>query len=95
MLGEGLDPAVAFGRVPRRLRIEKGLTQEQLALEADLQRNYVSLMERGRNQPSLTTLFKLAKALDRKPSAMVELTHTELQVMASTPIRKRRITLRG
>ena len=95
MLGEGLDPAVAFGRVLRRLRIEKGLTQEQLALEADLQRNYVSLMERGRNQPSLTTLFKLAKALDRKPSAMVELTHTELQVMASTPIRKRRITLRG
>ena len=49
--------AVAFGRVLRELRQERGLSQEALALEADLQRNYISLIERGVNQPTITTIF--------------------------------------
>ena len=47
------------------------MSQEALALEADLQRNYISLIERGVNQPTITTILKLAAALAVKPSAMV------------------------
>lgn len=58
-----MEVALAFGMILRRLRTAAGLTQEQLALEADLQRNYVSMMERGVNQPTITTLIKLSKPL--------------------------------
>lgn len=58
-----MDPEVAFGVVLRRLRQQKGWSQEKLAFEASLQRNYVSLLERGRNSASVKTIFKLAKAL--------------------------------
>ncbi|MDX3775222.1 helix-turn-helix transcriptional regulator [Chromatiaceae bacterium AAb-1] len=66
-----MDIGLGFGKVLRRLRKQAGLTQEQLGQEANLQRNYVSLMERGINQPTITTLFKLAKALDCSPSQMI------------------------
>ena len=58
-----MDAAVAFGKVLRQLRLEAGLTQEQLGLEADLRRTYVSVLELGQQQPSLTTILKLAGAL--------------------------------
>ncbi|WP_280359853.1 helix-turn-helix transcriptional regulator [Pseudomonas sp. BN606] len=63
---------MAFGKALRLRRKEAGLTQEQLAHEAEVQRNYVSLLERGINQPTLTIIFKLAAALDCTPSALVE-----------------------
>ena len=53
----------AFGRVLRELRINAGLTQEQLGLEADLRRTFVSLLELGQQQPTLSTILKLAEAL--------------------------------
>ncbi|WP_228480172.1 helix-turn-helix domain-containing protein [Pseudomonas aeruginosa] len=56
-----MEVGLAFGKVLRRRRVEAGFTQEQLVHEAELQRNYVSLMERGINQPTITTLIKLAK----------------------------------
>jgi transcriptional regulator with XRE-family HTH domain len=75
MLGKKkLSPHVAFGRVLRELRQEKGLSQEALALNANLQRNYISLVERGVNQPTITTILKLAAALNVKPSRMMEMT---------------------
>lgn len=61
-----------FGQVLRRLRKEAGLSQEQLALEAGLQRNYISMMELGNYQPTLTTIFKLSKALNIKASKIIE-----------------------
>ncbi len=73
-----MDEAVAFGRVLRRLRKEAGLTQEQLGLEADLRRTYVSILELGEQQPSLNTLLKLARALNRPASAMVTEVEEEL-----------------
>ena len=50
-----MEVGLAFGKVLRRRRVEAGFTQEQLAHEAELQRNYVSLMERSINQPTITT----------------------------------------
>ncbi len=58
-----MEPEVAFGQVLRELRKGRGLSQEVLALESDLERNYVSLLELGRNSASVKTIFKLASAL--------------------------------
>ena len=63
---------VAFGRVLRAKRKEGELSQEALALEAGIDRNFVSLMERGLNQPSLSTVFKLAKALKVEPASLLK-----------------------
>jgi transcriptional regulator with XRE-family HTH domain len=68
-----LDLAITFGRVLRGLRKEAGLTQEQLGFEANLERNYISMLERGERQPTLTTLVKLAKPLKKRASQLVAL----------------------
>lgn len=73
-----MDEAVAFGKVLRRLRKEAGLTQEQLALEADLRRTYVSILELGQQQPSLGTIFKLARALNLPAADMLACVEAEL-----------------
>ena len=57
-------PHSAFGQVLRRCRIAAGLSQEQLGLESGVQRTVISLIETGQNQPTITTIFKLARALD-------------------------------
>jgi len=66
-----LEIGLAFGKVLRQKRKEAGLTQEALALEAGVQRNYVSLIERGINQPTVVVLFKLARALGGQPSQLI------------------------
>jgi transcriptional regulator with XRE-family HTH domain len=63
--------ASRFGAVLRELRIAAGLTQEGLAAQCDLDRTYVSLLERGLRQPTLTTIFTLAAQLGTKPSAII------------------------
>lgn len=68
-----MDLAITFGRVLRDLRKQAGLTQEQLGFEADLERNFISMLERGERQPTLTTLVKLAKPLRKKASQLVAL----------------------
>ncbi len=50
------------------------MTQEQLGLEAGLERNFISLLELGQRQPTLTSLFKLAHAMSVQPSILVRLT---------------------
>ena len=74
-----MDTPTAFGKVLRRLRKKKGLSQEELGFEADIQRNFVSLMERGLNQPTITTIFKIAKALGYTPSKIIALVEKELR----------------
>jgi transcriptional regulator with XRE-family HTH domain len=68
-----LKISIAFGKVLRELRLNKGLSQEQLGFEADLRRTYVSILELGQQQPSLTTLLKLANALNIKASQLMAL----------------------
>jgi transcriptional regulator with XRE-family HTH domain len=70
--------ATAFGRVLRRLRLEACMKQEQLGLEADLQRKFISLLELGEKQPTITSVFKLAAALQIKPGKIIALTDAEL-----------------
>jgi transcriptional regulator with XRE-family HTH domain len=57
-------------------RIRKGkkpkLTQEKLAFAADLDRTYVSAVERGEKNPTISVLARLAKALKVGPAELVE-----------------------
>ena len=63
--------AKAFGRVLRSAREKRGLSQEQLALNCEIDRTYVSLLERGLRQPTITVVFRLAAALGVRPSALL------------------------
>lgn len=74
-----MEAAVAFGKVLRRLRLEAGFTQEQLGFEADLRRTYVSILELGQQQPSLTTILKIALALDLSAQELVGFVEMEIQ----------------
>ena len=48
----------------RELRKEKGISQEQLALNADLDRTYMTSVENGRRNISIVNLEKIVKALE-------------------------------
>jgi transcriptional regulator with XRE-family HTH domain len=61
----------AFGGLLKKLREERGLSQAQLALESELDQTFVSLLERGRRQPTLGTLFAICDALRVEPAAVV------------------------
>lgn len=63
-----MDVAEAFGRAIKARRAEVGLTQEDLADKGEVARSFVSAMERGEKAPTVKTVWKLAKALDCKPS---------------------------
>lgn len=65
----GLEEQVQrrFGQTLRRLRKAKGLTQETLALDANLNRTYVGSVERGERNVSLVNIYRLARALRISP----------------------------
>jgi len=52
-----------LGKKINLLRRDKKVTQEELALEAGLNRAYVGYIERGERQPSIETVYKIAKVL--------------------------------
>ena len=59
-----MEPEIAFGIVLRKLRKGRGLSQEKLAFEAEIERNYISLLELGRNSVSIKMIFKFSRALN-------------------------------
>ena len=61
----------AVGRVIRRLRIQKGLTQEVMSGFAAIARSHLSMIETGAKQPNFETIWRLAEVLDMKPSELV------------------------
>jgi transcriptional regulator with XRE-family HTH domain len=66
-----------FGDLLKKLRNDKSLSQEQLAFESGLDRTYISLIERGQRNPTLTTLFKISNALEIKTSELIKLLEIE------------------
>jgi len=61
-----------FGKILRKKRLYKNLTQEVLSVESGLSRAYISELEMGHKDPSLFTLFKLSSALNIKLSSMID-----------------------
>jgi transcriptional regulator with XRE-family HTH domain len=56
----------------RRLRAERGLSQEELAHRAGLNRNYVGMIEREENAATVDTMEQLAAALGVGPTALID-----------------------
>lgn len=65
------DFELPFGAALRRVRLAAGMSQEQLGLESGVQRNFISLIETGQNQPTIGTIVRLARALGMKASELV------------------------
>jgi transcriptional regulator with XRE-family HTH domain len=61
-----------FGENIKKIREDKGLSQEELANLADFDRTYISLIERGKRNLSLLNLCRFAKALDLKPYELIK-----------------------
>jgi transcriptional regulator with XRE-family HTH domain len=59
-----MDIKIKFGRNLKQLRLEKGISQESLALLADLDRTYIPSIEKGERNVSITVAEKLANALN-------------------------------
>ena len=68
-----MDVVQLLGANVRHYRKLKGMTQEQLALDAEMERSYVSDLERGTRNPSVVALGRLADALDIAPCKLLEL----------------------
>ena len=56
----------------QRLRKERRMSQMDLALEAGISQGFLAMIETGRKVPTIMTIFKLAKALKVRPSALME-----------------------
>lgn len=60
------DIARSLGRRLKTLRISKGMTAEKVAWEADITPAYMSMVEKGKNIPSIVVLARIANALGVK-----------------------------
>lgn len=74
-----MDPIIAFGITLKKHRLQLKLSQEELALSADLDRTYISLLERSQRQPTLSTIFKLAEVLKIEPHKFIKEVETLMQ----------------
>ena len=83
-----MDTKELLGRRIRELRKKKGLTQERLAEKANVDVKYLGNIERGRENPTIGTLEKLANALSVKIHQILNFEH-ELQ---GERLLRRRIT---
>lgn len=61
----------ALGEAVREIRHEKGLSQEDAALDANIDRAYFGHIERGTKRATIVTLWKIAEGLDVKPATII------------------------
>ncbi|MEW4275378.1 helix-turn-helix domain-containing protein [Priestia megaterium] len=66
-----MDIEQAFGIVIKKYRLESSISQEKLAFGADLDRTFISLLERGKRKPTINTLFAISKVLGVKPHKII------------------------
>ena len=66
-----MEPSEAFGLAMREVRSEKGLSQEAAALKSGLDRAYFGALERAVKSPTLGTVWKIADALETRPSDLL------------------------
>lgn len=61
-----------FGTVLQEYRLNSKMSQEELAFNSELDRTYISLLERGKRKPTINTVFALSKALKINPSQLIK-----------------------
>ena len=66
-----MDMRLLVGRNVLRLRLQAGLTQEQLSVKSGFGQNYISDLERGRRNPTIVTLYELSLALGTTPVVLI------------------------
>lgn len=66
-----MDWRKIVGENVRRWRLKRGLTQEQLAFEAQIDLTYLGGIERGRRNPSLLVIARIAQSLQVRPADLV------------------------
>ena len=71
--------AVVVGKVIQRFREQKRQSQELVSGFAGIGRTHLSAIERGERKPTLDTFFKIADALDVKPSIIMAAIEEELE----------------
>lgn len=67
------DALLLFGLRARELRSEKAISQEELAALTELDRTYISGIERGKRNLSLKNILKIASALNVTPSQLLDI----------------------
>ncbi|MGG0475530.1 helix-turn-helix transcriptional regulator [Priestia aryabhattai] len=67
-----MDIEQAFGIVIKKYRLERSMSQEKLAFGSNLDRTFISLLERGKRKPTVNTLFSIAKVLEVRPYMIVK-----------------------
>lgn len=86
-----MDMRRLVGENVRRIRQDRGLTQEQFADLSGFSQQYLSGLERGRRNPTVVTLFELATALQAQPvELLTPVEGTDSGQAPSTPKRRRR-----
>lgn len=65
-------PALAFGAAVRERRLEIGLSQEELAAGAAVERSHMGKIERGEHMPNFVLILRLARALGVTPGKLVD-----------------------
>ena len=71
--------SVIVGRVIQSVREKKGLSQEVVSGLADIGRTHLSAIERGVRKPTIETFFRIADAMDIKPSALMKQIENEIE----------------
>ena len=60
-----------FGKIIKEIRTNRSISQEKLSKITGLDRTFISLIETGKRNPTLTTIVKIANALNIKPSELL------------------------
>ena len=63
---------MVFAANVRRLRTERGLSQEALAEAAGVHRTYIGMLERGEKNVTIYNIERIARALDVRPSSLLD-----------------------
>lgn len=74
---------IAFGKAVKLLRNKGGWTQDLLAVSAEVDRTYISLIERGEVNPTIRVIFSISAALNVQPEELIILTKEFMQGVRS------------
>lgn len=70
-MAETRKECVQFGKHVRQLRLKRGFSQESFAYQSEINRTFYGRIERGAVNPSLSTIYRIARALKISPGKLL------------------------